>query len=56
MLRRLTDLTILRATFAPPCRPGESDSEDDEWADPEGDPAGALLGAQLRPIPMRCLS
>jgi hypothetical protein len=25
---------------------------DEDWQDPEGDPAGALLGAQLRPIPM----
>ena len=95
MLRRLTDLTTLRATFAPCRHPGEDTGQslqllegvqvqdntgvllaarllsadatiltrhgqahargpaesDEDWQDSE-DPAGALLGAQLRPIPM----
>jgi len=51
MLQRLGDLSILRATFAP-CRTDED--EEDEWWDDRGyeDAAGALFGAQLRPIPM----
>ncbi len=45
MLRRLTDLTILRATFAP-CRPADvadADSEGDWDAHPEEDPGAPAL-------------